>query len=254
MATQIDGPRVKAKSGQTKQLVVFLHGYGADGNDLIEIGRQWRGLLPDADFVAPHAPERCAMSPTGSSGFRSPCAIPMSAGTGRSPRERHRRLPRRRAREPRPRRQRAGARGRGFSRGRCWGCMQGCAAKGRHAPISRLFRPARHPLSRGRARPHGRSAPAARDPSGTRRGGSDDPGRRAAHLHGPFGEAGLTAQWHLSPGLGHGIDNAGLLHGGCFWRRALGSRWISSAPRRRRANPLASAQRPYVPTPWLGKT
>ena len=36
---------------------MFLHGYGADGNDLIEIGRAWQGLLPHAAFVSPHAPE-----------------------------------------------------------------------------------------------------------------------------------------------------------------------------------------------------
>ena len=39
---------------------MFLHGYGADGNDLIELGQQWRALLPDAAFVSPNAPERCA--------------------------------------------------------------------------------------------------------------------------------------------------------------------------------------------------
>ena len=61
MTTTIDGPRVQAQSGKPRQLVVFLHGYGADGADLIEIGRQWRALLPDADFVAPNAPERCAV-------------------------------------------------------------------------------------------------------------------------------------------------------------------------------------------------
>ena len=55
MAT-INGPRLAPKSGRAKQLVVFLHGYGADGNDLIEIGRQWQRWLPDAAFVAPHAP------------------------------------------------------------------------------------------------------------------------------------------------------------------------------------------------------
>jgi len=65
----IDGPRVQARSGKPKQLVVFLHGYGADGADLIEIGRQWRAFLPDADFVAPHAPDRCAASPTGRQWF-----------------------------------------------------------------------------------------------------------------------------------------------------------------------------------------
>ncbi len=43
----------------------FLHGYGADGNDLIDLGRNWQELLPDAAFVSPHAPEPCGMSPMG---------------------------------------------------------------------------------------------------------------------------------------------------------------------------------------------
>ncbi|MBC8049810.1 MAG: dienelactone hydrolase family protein [Chitinophagales bacterium] len=55
---KLDGPRVApASGGAAKQLVVFLHGYGADGNDLIGLSRQWRGLLPDAAFVSPNAPE-----------------------------------------------------------------------------------------------------------------------------------------------------------------------------------------------------
>jgi phospholipase/carboxylesterase len=51
----LDGPRLEPRSGKARQLVVFLHGYGADGNDLIEIGRAWAGLLPDAAFISPHA-------------------------------------------------------------------------------------------------------------------------------------------------------------------------------------------------------
>jgi phospholipase/carboxylesterase len=66
---QLKGPRLPAKSGQTNQLVVFLHGYGADGNDLIEIGRQWQRWLPDAAFIAPNAPEACAQSPVGRQWF-----------------------------------------------------------------------------------------------------------------------------------------------------------------------------------------
>jgi phospholipase/carboxylesterase len=49
--------------------VVLLHGYGADGNDLIEIGRAWQGLLPQAAFVSPHAPEPCGQAPTGKQWF-----------------------------------------------------------------------------------------------------------------------------------------------------------------------------------------
>jgi phospholipase/carboxylesterase len=38
----LTGPRLPARSGTARQLVVFLHGYGADGNDLIGIGREWQ--------------------------------------------------------------------------------------------------------------------------------------------------------------------------------------------------------------------
>ncbi len=38
----LDGPRLEpAAGGAPRQLVVFLHGYGADGNDLIGLGREW---------------------------------------------------------------------------------------------------------------------------------------------------------------------------------------------------------------------
>src|SRR6185503_2638606 len=69
MAAELDGPRIEPKSGAAKQLVVFLYGYGADGNDLIEIGRAWQQLLPDAAFVSPHAPEPCAQAPVGRQWF-----------------------------------------------------------------------------------------------------------------------------------------------------------------------------------------
>ena len=36
------------------------------------------------------------------------------------------------------------------------------------------------------------------------------------------GAAGLPCQWHLSMGLGHGIDGAGLRHGGLFLTRRFG--------------------------------
>ena len=63
---QIDGPRLTPASGQkAKQLVILCHGYGSDGNDLIGLAPHWQGLLPDAAFVSPNAPERCEMSPMG---------------------------------------------------------------------------------------------------------------------------------------------------------------------------------------------
>ena len=61
--TELDGPRLEPRAAPARQLIVFLHGYGADGNDLIDIGRAWQGLLPQAAFVSPHAPEPCAQAP-----------------------------------------------------------------------------------------------------------------------------------------------------------------------------------------------
>ena len=65
----LDGPRLEPRSGKARQLVVFLHGYGADGNDLIEIGRAWARLLPDAAFISPHAPRPCGQAPMGREWF-----------------------------------------------------------------------------------------------------------------------------------------------------------------------------------------
>lgn len=66
MSANLDGPRLDPLSGEApRQLVILCHGYGADGNDLIGLGSQWQALLPHAAFVSPHAPERCGMSPMG---------------------------------------------------------------------------------------------------------------------------------------------------------------------------------------------
>jgi phospholipase/carboxylesterase len=70
MTIELSGPRIAPRSrGPARQLVIFLHGYGADGNDLIELGRIWQTLMPDAAFAAPHAPEPCAQSPAGRQWF-----------------------------------------------------------------------------------------------------------------------------------------------------------------------------------------
>src|ERR1700752_4404364 len=66
---ELDGPRLEPRRGAARQLVVFLHGYGADGNDLIDIGRAWQQILPDAAFVSPHAPEPCGQAPVGRQWF-----------------------------------------------------------------------------------------------------------------------------------------------------------------------------------------
>src|SRR6202790_3602145 len=70
MGTELDGPRLEPQAGgAARQLVVYLHGYGADGKDLIEIGRAWQPLLPHCAFVSPHAPEPCGQAPVGRQWF-----------------------------------------------------------------------------------------------------------------------------------------------------------------------------------------
>jgi phospholipase/carboxylesterase len=54
-----------ASGGAPKQIVVILHGYGADGEDLIALGQVWRQALPDALFAAPNAPDPCDGNPFG---------------------------------------------------------------------------------------------------------------------------------------------------------------------------------------------
>jgi len=54
---KLSGPMLPPKSGGApKQLMVLLHGYGADGRDLIGLGGEWRDGYPDMLFVSPNAP------------------------------------------------------------------------------------------------------------------------------------------------------------------------------------------------------
>lgn len=62
----ITGPERKPKSGnKAQQLVIILHGWGADGANLIDLADMWRDFLPDAYFIAPNAPEECEVNPYG---------------------------------------------------------------------------------------------------------------------------------------------------------------------------------------------
>lgn len=70
---QLDGPRHEGmghgNAGKARALVVFLHGLGADGNDLISLAPLLAPLLPDTAFVSPHAPFPCDMAPMGRQWF-----------------------------------------------------------------------------------------------------------------------------------------------------------------------------------------
>jgi phospholipase/carboxylesterase len=62
----LNGPIRKPRSGgKAKQLVILLHGWGADGPNLIDLGDAFAQLLPDAQFIAPNAPQVCEVNPYG---------------------------------------------------------------------------------------------------------------------------------------------------------------------------------------------
>jgi len=74
----IDGPRLAPFSGRPPEhLVIMLHGYGSDGDDMMELAKQWQRALPEAAFACPNAPEPCDQSPFGYQWF--PLTHPKSA-------------------------------------------------------------------------------------------------------------------------------------------------------------------------------
>jgi phospholipase/carboxylesterase len=64
------GPAVEpAAGGAATSLVIFLHGVGADGHDLIGLAPMLQRYLPDTAFLSPDAPEPCDMAPMGRQWF-----------------------------------------------------------------------------------------------------------------------------------------------------------------------------------------
>jgi phospholipase/carboxylesterase len=56
--TLLDGPRRAPANGQAADsLVILLHGYGSNGDDLIGLVPYWDKIVPGAAFVSPNAPE-----------------------------------------------------------------------------------------------------------------------------------------------------------------------------------------------------
>ena len=70
--TTLSGPERPAASGDADSLVIFLHGYGADANDLIGLADPLAPHLPNTRFLAPNAPQRCVNNPMGYQWFPIP--------------------------------------------------------------------------------------------------------------------------------------------------------------------------------------
>ena len=66
MSPIVNGKSLQPRSGAApQQIVVLLHGYGSSGADMIALAPHWQDVMPDALFLAPHAPQRCGMMAAG---------------------------------------------------------------------------------------------------------------------------------------------------------------------------------------------
>lgn len=72
MSKDLHFGRRAPSSGRASSLVVFLHGYGADGDDLLGLADPLAPHLPNTVFIAPNAPERCSGNPFGYQWFPIP--------------------------------------------------------------------------------------------------------------------------------------------------------------------------------------
>jgi phospholipase/carboxylesterase len=220
MAVDPDGPRIAPRSGTARQLVVFVHGYGADGNDLIEIGKAWQGVLPHAAFVSPHAPQPCGQAPMGREWFPLTFRDPDErwSGVNAAAPVLDAFLDAELARQKLPPSALALV---GFSQGTMMAL---------HVGLRRAVAPAAIVGYSGMLvlkddsdvegyKPQIR----ARPPVLMIHGEADEliPAQALFHSTQALAALGVPAEWHLSAGVGHGIDGEGLRHGGEFLRRAL---------------------------------
>jgi phospholipase/carboxylesterase len=67
--TILQGPKHLPSNADITSLVVLLHGYGADGNDLIGLAPVFASHLPHTAFHSPDGPEMCELSAFGRQWF-----------------------------------------------------------------------------------------------------------------------------------------------------------------------------------------
>ncbi|WP_334061816.1 alpha/beta hydrolase [Limimaricola cinnabarinus] len=72
MTRALQSGRVEPQSGELRSAVIFLHGYGANGADLLGLAEPLAEHMPDTLFLAPDAPEACIGAPMGFQWFPIP--------------------------------------------------------------------------------------------------------------------------------------------------------------------------------------
>lgn len=214
----LSGPRLSPRSGNAKALVVLVHGYGADGEDLIDLAKPLSQLLPDAAFVAPNAPLPCP----GAGFMWFPITDLNPAALHRGVTESAPVLQRFLADEL----QRQGLDPEqliliGFSQGTMLSLH--LLLEGQKAAAVAGF----SGVLTGPARPLDDPPPVF-----LAHGTADTviPVDALFLTAGALAASGARVQWHLTPALGHGIDEAALTLAGRFLKSALGGRFAAAGP------------------------
>jgi phospholipase/carboxylesterase len=201
--SMLDGPRLMPQSGPATHLVVLCHGYGSDGNDLIGLAPHWQKALPHTAFVSPNAPDRCDMAGAGYQWFPLSRLDPQETLRGTE------------AAAPKlnafldAELHRLGLTGDrlalvGFSQGTMMALSVGLRRKAAPAAIVGFS----GMLAGAETLPHLDAPP----PVLLVHGDADQviPSAALFMSANALGAAGVPVQWHLSKGLGHGIDPFGL--------------------------------------------
>jgi len=72
MTVNLTSARRGAARGTARSAVIFVHGYGADGADLLGLADPLGPHLPHTAFLSPNAPQRCTNNPMGFQWFPIP--------------------------------------------------------------------------------------------------------------------------------------------------------------------------------------
>ena len=215
-ATPLDGPKSLPVGGDPRSMVVFLHGYGSNGADLMGLVPYWRDALPHTVFLAPNAPEPCPGAPGGYQWWALTDLSPRARAAG--------------VRQAAPALDayidaQLALHGLSEDRLALVGFSQG-TMMALHVGPRRARTPAGIVGYSGMlADPEALAAEARSKPPVLLIHGDADPTLPVTALFqakAVLGPLGFEVATHVSPGLGHSIDEAGLRLGGEFLVRRLG--------------------------------
>jgi len=215
----LNGPRLPAQGGPAERLVILLHGYGSDGNDLIGLAPHWQRMLPRTAFASPNAPERCEQGGPGYQWFGimgrtdearlagARKAAPILDAFIDQELERHKLTEDRLALV-------------GFSQGTMMSLHVGLRRK---RPLAGILGFSGMLVGASLLQAEMPPEPMPRPPVFLVHGSNDDmlPLQLMFDAAQGLGAAGVTCEWHISHGIGHSIDQDGLVLGGEFLAKAF---------------------------------